>query len=139
MSVPVHKRTPCKFEVVLKAKELAKHTLNKCCNEKHFPPNYRDALTNDLIWTAKDIFANVYRANNVLVRKPADLDRRRRLQESAADECNSLLMHVELAQAVFHLPLGSVAHWTDMILTERSMIRKWIESDAERYKELANS
>ena len=64
MSVPAGQRAKSKFEVLIKARELAKYTLDITKNEKVFKVEYQNSLTNDLIKIAKDIFINCWIANN---------------------------------------------------------------------------
>ena len=48
MSVPAGQRAKSKFEVLIKARELAKYTLDITKNEKVFKVEYQNSLTNDL-------------------------------------------------------------------------------------------
>lgn len=136
MSVPEGKRGESKFEVILKAQELAEYTIQICCNPNVFLPQYQNALTNDIIKSAKDIFINCFSANNVLVKRKEDFTQRQNYQKYARNECNNLLALVQIAYKLFHLKTKRVKYWGQKIIEVRNLIQKWQEADSNRYKDL---
>lgn len=139
MSVPEGQRGHGKLEVLIKAKNLASYTIKICCNEKVFTPQYQNAITNDLIQTATNIFKYGWMANNIMVEdKDEQMKRekylqRRKLQEMAALECNNLLALMQIAQEVFHLKTKRIKYWGENTIEVRKMLRGWIEADKKRY------
>ena len=118
------------------AMELADYTLKICTNENIFLPEYRDFLTNDIVQLAKDIYFDVWKANNIRVegkRKEELYAWRERLQRQAVLNCKALLAHISLARRVFHLKGKRVNYWSGMVIETRNYINKWREGDRERY------
>lgn len=136
MSVPVHKRCENKLEVIVQARELAYYTLKILKNENNFDPAFRFSMRQDLEWYAKAIHADVFRANDILVKTREDAERRSKLQRTAAENCNLFLASLDLAQRVYHSDGDRMENWTKQIVNVRSLIRKWAASDAERFKEI---
>lgn len=134
MSVPVGKRSQSKFEVIIKARDLAKYTLDITKNSNIFLPEYQTSLTNDIISTAKNIFIKCWTANNIRVTTPEHALQRKRLQEDAALDCNSLLALIDLAKCVYHLKSKRIKFWAEKTIIARTFIREWSASDAKRYK-----
>ena len=64
MSVVKSKRGKSKFEVLVKANELAAFTIRICSNEKNFPKRYRWAITSKIVNEAIDICRYIRKANS---------------------------------------------------------------------------
>lgn len=143
MSVPEGQRGEGKFDTLVKANALAIYTIKICNNKNVFLPEYQNALTNDIIRTAKNIFIYSWTENNILIQKSDPVDRikekwkeRRRLQEKAALECNNLLAMMQMAQTLFHLKTKRIKYWGSKTIEVRNKIRSWIEADTKRYTEM---
>lgn len=135
MAVPESQRGENKFEVLVKAQQLTVYTIRICTNPKIFLPEYRGALTDDIVRVAKDIFLDLWTANNIVLNKSEhDNSQRHILQEQAARNCNNLLALMELARPVFHLKAKRIKYWAELTILVRKLIRSWIESDAKRVK-----
>jgi hypothetical protein len=146
MSVPESKRKENKLEVFNLARDLTTYTIRITANEKVFLPQYKGAVTDDIIETAKNIYADAWEANNIYVNMaPKDeIERmkavrdwmdRRELQQKAVRECNRLLTLIGTAKSVFHLKGKRVKYWVGKVLTVRNKIRNWKDSDNKRYSE----
>lgn len=133
MSVPETQRGEGKFNVLVKAQELCVYTIQICCNQNIFLPEYQNALTNDIISTAKDIFKLCWTANNVKVECKYDHAKRKELQLKACEECNNLLALMQIAQKLFHLKTKRIRYWGSFTIEVRNLIRSWIDSDRRRY------
>lgn len=116
-----------------KARGIALHTIKICTNKNIFLPEYQGALTDDLIRTSKNIYKDVWKANNIRVTNKSLWNYRSRLQTEAILECNDLLASIGLARALFHLKGKKVAYWSKLVIETRNMIHKWHESDIKRY------
>lgn len=135
MSVPASKRGQGKLEVLVDAKKLASYTIQICCNEKVFLPQYKNAMTDKIIATATNIFVYAWTANNVLVSgDPERFKYRQDLQTKAAEECNNLLALMQIAQDLFHLKTKRIEYWGRNTIEVRRKIRSWRESDRKRFK-----
>ena len=134
MSVPEGQRSKGKLEVLIKANELAVYTIQICTNQKVFKPEYRSAMTDDIIRAAKNIFIYCWTANNIRAGKDPDKARqRKRLQEQAILECYSLLAMMQMAKKLFHLSSKRIKYWGSMTIEVRDLIRGWKEADSKRY------
>lgn len=136
MSVPESQRGKGKFDVIINALYLAQYTITITKNKNIFLPEYQSALTDDLIRSAKDIYINAWKANNIRVTSQEDWKERKHLQELSILECNSLLATIQLAKKVFHLKSKRIKHWGELTIKARDGIRAWKESDTKRYKNI---
>lgn len=134
MSVNSGERKQGKMEVIIVAKNLASYTIKICCNDKWFPVQYRDAITQKLIDCATNIFICCWTANNIRVEgSPEKLKQRSMIQGEAIKECNNLLALMQIAQEVFHLTTKRIKYWGEKTLYVRSLIGKWRDSDSRRF------
>ena len=136
MSVPETERGKGKFDVLIKANDLATYTIRITKNPKVFLPEYQTALTDDIIRAAKNVFINAWTANNIRVVERDDWAERKRLQEQAAQECNNLLALIQIAKPVYHLKAKRVKYWGQKIIDARNAIRDWKAGDNKRYGKL---
>lgn len=135
MSVPEGKRGTGKFEVLVKALELAQYTIKITKNPKTFTPEYQSALTDDIIRTAKDIYIKCWSANNIRVSDADHAKKRIELQESAVIDTYTLTALIQIAKRIFHLSSKRVKFWTQQTVEVREYIRKWKSSDRKRYSQ----
>lgn len=133
MSVPVSKRNENQtLKTLLLAMDLAYYTIKICCNENVFSPKYKNAVTDDLIRLAKDIYINLRTANGIKVETAEDLKLR------AKADCDTLIAELDIAKRVFHLSSRRVVYWAGKTMECREYIMKWRESDVKRFKERLN-
>lgn len=136
MSVPVSKRNENQtLKTLLLAMDLAYYTIKICCNENVFSPKYKNAVTDDLIRLAKDIYINCRTANGIKVETREDLELRTGYQLRAKADCDTLLAELDIAKRVFHLSGKRVLYWGSKIMECREYIMRWKESDVKRFKE----
>ena len=136
MSVPVSKRNENQtLKTLLLAMDLAYYTIKICCNENVFLPKYRNAVTDDLIRLAKDIYINCRTANGIRVTTQDDLDLRTRYQLRAKADCDTLIAELDIAKRVFHLSGRRILYWAGKTMECREYIVRWRESDVRRFKE----
>ena len=122
------------LEACQKAMELALHTIKICNNKNIFTVEYQDALTNDIIRCAKDIYVFAWNGNNVYVTKDnGRWEQREKLQLLAISKCNELLALINIARRLFHLKGSKVKYWSQMTLDTRMILRKWHEANAKQY------
>ena len=136
MSVPVSKRNENQtLKTLLLAMDLAYYTIKICCNENVFSPKYKNAVTDDLIRLAKDIYINCRTANGIKVETREDLELRTGYQLRAKADCDTLLAELDIAKRVFHLSGKRVLYWGGKTMECREYITRWKESDVKRFKE----
>ena len=139
MSVPVSKRNENQtLKTLLLAMDLAYYTIKICCNENAFSPKYKNAVTDDLIRLAKDIYINLRTANGIKVETAEDLKLRAEYQLRAKADCDTLIAELDIAKRVFHLSSRRVVYWASKTMECREYIMKWRESDVKRFKERSN-
>ena len=85
MSVVKSKRGKSKFEVLVKANELAAFTIRICSNEKNFPKRYRWAITSKIVNEAIDICRYIRKANKRVLNREMlkEYKKRRKYQNKA--------------------------------------------------------
>lgn len=122
------------LEACQKAMELALHTIKICNNKNIFTVEYQEALTNDIIRCAKDIYVYAWNGNNVYVTKDnGRWEQREKLQLLAISKCNELLALINIARRLFHLKGSKVKYWSQMTIDTRMIIKKWHEANAKQY------
>lgn len=136
MSTPLSERKRNKLDVAVKALDLMNHTVKVTSNEKIFIPKYKEHITDEIIETAKRIYFCIWEANNIRVTSREDWGLRNRLERRAAAECNHFLSLIDIAESVFHLRARKVDFWAGKIITVRTMIKSWNDSDSKRYSNL---
>lgn len=134
MSVPAGLRGESKFEVLIDALKLSVYTIRITKNEKVFLPEYRSALTDDMVRAAKNIYTYAWQANNIRVQDHEDFKNRSDLQEKAILECYALLPMIQMAKMVFHLKGKRVKYWSEMTVKVKDELKAWKTSDSKRYK-----
>ena len=110
------------------------HTYRNLANEKYFPKEQSEFIR-EMRTCALDIQRLCWRANNIRVDgNPKRYERRTDLQDQAAEFCNDMLMLIETAMKLFHLPWKKTKYWIDEYAKLRKMIRAWREGDVKRLK-----
>ena len=118
-----------------KAMELCLHTIKICKNKKIFVVEYQEALTDDIIRCAKDIYTLTWNGNNVYVLKTnGRWKERERYQLDAICKCNELLALINVARRLFHLKGKKVRYWSELTLTARKFISSWHEANKKQFE-----
>lgn len=134
--MPVSKRNENQtLKTLLLAMDLAYYTIKICCNENVFSPKYKNAVTDDLIRLAKDIYINLRTANGIKVETAEDLKLRVGYQLRAKADCDTLIAELDIAKRIFHLSSRRVVYWAGKTMECREYIMRWKESDVKRFKE----
>ncbi|NCB02953.1 MAG: hypothetical protein EOM67_12405 [Spirochaetia bacterium] len=137
MSVPEGKRTESKLEVQTRAKALAVYTVQICGNEKVFPKRDRWVITNRIVSTVLEIMEQVDVANDIYVSVPGDFELRRRSQTIALSSTAKLLGLMELAYIKYSIDGKRMSYWTQLVVEVRELIKKWRQSDKNRYSKFS--
>lgn len=135
MSVPEGKRTESKLEVQTKARELAKYTTDICGNEKVFPKRDRWCIANRIVNVALTIMEEVDTANDIYVSTKVDFELRRTSQTIALSHTARLLGLMQLAYEKYNIEDKRIRHWTKLVVDVRELVKKWRQSDSDRYKQ----
>jgi hypothetical protein len=123
-----------KFDTLTKALRLASYTIDITDNKKVFVPEHAKS-TERIVYFARDIYHKARVANDIRVGDDKDLlMERRRLQNEAIAECDHLLSEIQIAKMIFHLRTKRVEYWGNMVEEVKGYLRKWRESDADRFR-----
>lgn len=118
------------LKVILKAKELAAHTLRKTSNCNVYPKKYRFSLVDKMQNKALEIYEYLYEANRT------DLKSYRRerleLQTKAITHCDELLFYIELSKELNIINVRSMEYWSKMVSDIKHMAIAWRSKDKER-------
>ena len=118
------------LRVILKAKELAKHTLIITSNCNRYPKKYRFSLVDKMQNKALEIYEHLYEANRTDLRLyPKE---RSELQTKAITKCDELLFYIELSMELNIINNKSTEYWSKMVSDIKLMAIAWRTKDKER-------
>ena len=90
------RKEPTEFNVIVKAKDLVKHTFTITNSTERYPKKYRFTLVNRIQDKAVDIYECVLEANELDLRDAQEYRQRQKLQAKALTYCKELLFFIEL-------------------------------------------
>ena len=118
------------LRVILKSKELAKHTLIITSNCNRYPKKYRFSLVDKMQNKALEIYEHLYEANRTDLRLyPKE---RSELQTKAITKCDELLFYIELSMELNIINNKSTEYWSKMVSDIKHMAIAWRTKDKER-------
>lgn len=127
-------RTPGKYDVIEKAKELAGHTLKVTANEAKFPKRYRFTVVAKLINQSLYILDKLLMAQEIYPEDdPKLLQDRVKYQKKARAKCRSMMTLITVSKEHFGIDAGGIEYWVKMISDVRNMTSAWIRKDKERF------
>lgn len=116
--------------VIVKAKELAKHTMILTSNANRYPKKYRFSLVDKMQNKCLDIYEALYEANRTDIR---DYKRERlELQTRAVTYCDELLFYIELSCELNIINSKSMEYWSKMVSDIKHMAIAWRTKDRNR-------
>ena len=118
------------LQIIVKAKELAEHTIRITSNCKKFPKKYRFTLVDKMQVKSLNIFESLMEANRLQV---GDI-RRTELQTNAITYCDELQFYIELTVRLEIIGIKSAEYWISLISSIKSMAIAWKKGDKERSK-----
>lgn len=118
------------LDVILKAMELAEHTLRVTSNCNRYPKKYRFSLVDKMSNRALEIYQYLQEAN----RTDLKFYKRDRLemQTKAITYCDQLLFYIELSHKLNIINVDSMEYWSKMVNDVKHMTIAWRTSDRER-------
>lgn len=123
-----------KLRVVTKSIELMNYTIQITSNKKVFKPEY-SWLENIILTETINIHRFLYSANEDNLKN--EYETRVKKQKDALRLCKDLKADILVAQKTYHLRAKRVTHWTGKVNDQIDLIKKWMESDKKRYKEMS--
>ena len=118
------------LQVIIKSKELAKHTLILTSNANRYPKKYRFSLVGKMQNKCLDIYEALYEANRTDIK---DYKRNRlELQTNAITYCDELLFYIELSCELNIINAKSMEYWSKMVSDIKHMTIAWRKKDRTR-------
>lgn len=118
------------LKVIIKAKDLAEHTLRITSNCNTYPKKYRFSLVDKMQNKSLEIYEYLHEAN----RMDLKLYRRERseLQTKAITHCDELLFYIELSMKLNIINIQRMEYWSKMVKDVKHMSIAWRSKDKER-------
>lgn len=126
------RKEPSEFNVVVKAKDLVKHSFTVTNSTQKFPKKYRFTLVNRIQDKAVDIYEMTLEANELDLRQADEFRQRQRLQAKALTYCKELLFFIELSHEMGFISFDSCEYWSKLALEAKYMIAAWRKRDKTR-------
>lgn len=126
------RKEPSEFNVIVKAKDLVKHTFTITNSTERFPKKYRFTLVNRIQDKAIEIYECAIEANELDLRDAHEFRERQKLQATALTYCKELLFFIELSQEMGFISMSSSEYWSKMALEVKYMITAWKKRDKAR-------
>ncbi len=118
------------LKVILKAKDLAEHTLRITSNCNRYPKKYRFSLVDKMQIKSLNIYEALMEANRTDIK---DYKRERsELQTRAVTYCDELLFYIELSQKLNIINDKSMEYWSKMVSDIKHMAIAWRSKDRQR-------
>ncbi len=111
------------LKVVIKAKELMKHTYVLTSNLNRYPKKYRHSLVDRLQLKSMDIYENLMEANRIS--NVTDKKLRCETITRAITLCDELLTYIELSMELSILNTKSAEYWSKMVSDVKYMSIAW--------------
>jgi len=126
------RKEPTEFNVIVKAKDLVKHTFTITNSTERYPKKYRFTLVNRIQDKAVDIYECVLEALNLL---SAQI-RTKRYTMSPYNTFEvyepKLLFFIELSQEMGFISMSSCEYWSKLALEVKYMTTAWKKRDKTR-------
>lgn len=119
-----------KLKVILKAEELAEHTLRITSNCNRYPKKYRFSLVDKMQNKALEIYEYLHEANRTDLKVYGR--ERSELQTKAITYCDELLFFIELSYKLNIINDKSMGYWSKMVTDVKHMAIAWRSKDKER-------
>lgn len=104
MAVRANERSQGDLDVIIKAKQMAVHTVEVTNNTNYFPKRYRLTITDKIVNKAFEIFTLLYEANEIYPRNKKEFEERQRNQRKAMACCRTLIAMIDISKILFAFP-----------------------------------
>ena len=116
------------LQIIVKAKDLAEHTIRITSNCKTFPKKYRFTLVDRMQVKSLNIFDCLMEANILTV---GDI-RRTELKTNVITYCDELQFFIELTVRLGIIAMNRAEYWISLISSIKSMTIAWRTGDKKR-------
>ena len=117
------------LKVIVKAKELAVHTIKLTSNCNKFPKKYRFTLCDRMQNKSMNIYELLLEANRTHL---SNLYLRNDLQTRVILNCDELLFYIEMCLQLQIIQPNSAEYWSKLVSDIKFMTIKWRTKDKER-------
>lgn len=118
------------LKVILKAKELATHTLRVTSNANRYPKKFRFSLVDKMQNKSMEIYKILFEANRTDIK--AYKRDRLELQTKAITYCDELLFYIEMSHELKIISSDSMGYWSKMVSDVKHMAIAWRTKDRQR-------
>lgn len=118
------------LKVILKAKELATHTLRVTSNANRYPKKFRFSLVDKMQNKSMEIYEMLFEANRTDIK--AYKRDRLELQTKAITYCDELLFYIEMSHELHIINSDSMGYWSKMVSDVKHMAIAWRTKDRQR-------
>ena len=118
------------LKVILKAKELATHTLRVTSNANRYPKKFRFSLVDKMQNKSMEIYEILFEANRTDIK--AYKRDRLELQTKAITYCDELLFYIEMSHELKIISSDSMGYWSKMVSDVNHMAIAWRTKDRQR-------
>lgn len=111
------------LKVIVKAKELAKHSFQLTSNSNRYPKKYRHSLVDRIQLKSLDIYETLLEANRI----HNDTHKKARCEKitEAITFCDEMLFYIELSMQLNLLNDKSAGYWSKMVSDVKYMAIAW--------------
>lgn len=118
------------FRTLIKAMQLAEHTLRITSNCNRYPKKWRFSLVDKMQNKSLEIYEKIHEANRTDLR---DYKRERlELQTQAITYCDQLLFYIELSHKLNIINEKSMEYWSGMVNDVKKNAISWRDKDKKR-------
>lgn len=118
------------LQVIIKAKDLAEHTLRITSNCNRYPKKYRFSLVDKMQIKSLDIYESLMEANRTDIKMHKR--ERNELQTKAITYCDELIFYIELSFNLNIINSKSMEYWSKMVSDIKHMTIAWRTKDRQR-------
>lgn len=117
------------LQVIVKAKELALHTMKLTSNCNRYPKKYRHSLVDKMQNKCLDIYTTLYEANRInnITNKFLRCEK----ITQGITYCDELLFFIELSMNLELLNDSSAAYWSQMVCDVKYMAIAWRKKEQQ--------
>lgn len=116
-----------KLQVIVKAEELAIHTIRLTSNSKKFPKKFRHSICDRMQLKSLDIYENLMEANRINKIQNGKL--KYKLQTRVILYCDELLFYIKMCIKLNLISVGSADYWSKLVSDVKYMTIAWRSKD----------
>lgn len=117
------------FAIIVKAEQLAEHTIRITSNCDHYPKKYRHSLVDKMQNKSLDIYTTLYEANRINNKTNKFL--RMETITKGITYCDELLFFIKLSKNLGLLGGVSVEYWVTLVTDVKRMAIAWRKKEKE--------